>query len=239
MSVTDLIKNDPQFQQSFQIEKEKLKQEFNNQTLTQEKIIQIIVTIIKILFLIFLIYLSYQIITTKVYQGVFPFDNANVVIHETGHTLYRIAFIFLQYISIDLYKFIHILGGSLNQILLPFFIGIYFAVTKRWYSCFFCIFWIGDNISLVSYYLADARCICAPLYIGEDFSVAESILPTQHDWNNILTRLGLLQYDLIIGDIFRFIGIAIMIVGLALMIINIYIGIVKISTNNLDTSKTV
>jgi hypothetical protein len=100
-------------------------------------------------------------------------DNMNLLIHEAGHWLF-----------LPFGQFMNILGGSLLQCLFPAIIAGYFIWKQDWIGTAFSIFWTGDNLNNVSYYIADAQAMALPL-LGGDAS--------GHDWHNLLSMLGWLN----------------------------------------------
>jgi hypothetical protein len=113
-------------------------------------------------------------------------DNLNLLIHEAGHWLFS-----------PFGQFIYILGGSLNQCLLPsIFLG-YFIYHLDWAGSSFGLFWLGDNLINVSYYIGDARAMVLPLLGGDS---------SGHDWHNILSMLNALTFDTTLATIVRSLG---------------------------------
>ena len=109
-------------------------------------------------------------------------DSLDLIIHEAGH----FVFIFFG-------EFIHILGGSLFQILVPIVFVIYFAIwRKEFYSASILLFWVGQNIINVARYMADSIKLELPLLGGDNVI---------HDWNYILSSLHLLKYTNILSTI--------------------------------------
>ena len=101
-------------------------------------------------------------------------DNVDLVIHEAGHWI----FIFFG-------EFIRILGGSLNQVLIPTVFAAYFFLKRDFYSGSLVSLWVGYNIVNVSVYMGDAVRMSLPLLGGDNVI---------HDWNYILGHLGLLSH---------------------------------------------
>jgi hypothetical protein len=120
-------------------------------------------------------------------------DSINLVIHEAGHVI----FIFFG-------KFLHILGGSLFQVLFPSLFVFYFYRQQSYFSSSLLLFWVGQSIINVSVYASDAQNMNLPL-IGGDTS--------GHDWNNILNMTGLLTYTEIIGKSIYIFGFLIIIIA--------------------------
>lgn len=116
-------------------------------------------------------------------------DGVNLLIHEGGH------FVFMIFGG-----FIYFLGGTLMQILLPFSFVVYFAIYKKFYSATITLYWVGHNFLNVAVYVKDARRMILPLVGGNI-----------HDWNYMLSEIGLLQYEQVIGNIFCTLGIIIIV----------------------------
>ena len=123
---------------------------------------------------------------------------ANLIFHEAGHMLFMVFG-----------RFMGILGGSLNQILIPVMISGYFFVKRQYFSGSVTLFWVGENFWDVSIYAHDARYTLLPLLGGEG---------TIHDWNWLLTTLGWIPYTQIVGSLLYAMGTVIYIgaIGLAI-----------------------
>ena len=120
-------------------------------------------------------------------------DNVNFVIHESGH----IIFSFFG-------EFIKIAAGSGFQVLLPFSIALYFFFTRQKISASFCLMWMGQSLMNVSIYANDAIRMQLPLVGGDNVI---------HDWNYILSSLGILQYTKTISQSIYVLGIVAIFVG--------------------------
>ncbi len=136
------------------------------------------------------LYFIYYIFTPREWHFI---DAVNLIIHEAGH----VVFMFFG-------EFLHILGGSIFQILLPSLFVFYFYRQQSYFSASLLVFWVGQNIINISVYASDAIKRELPL-IGGDTS--------GHDWHNILSTTGLLSYTETIGNIFYILGIFIIILG--------------------------
>lgn len=111
---------------------------------------------------------------------------ANLIFHEAGHILFM-----------PFGEFMTILGGSLNQILIPAIICGYFFVKNQRYASAITLFWVGENFWDVSIYAKDADSMVLPLLGGNDEA---------HDWHNLLTILDWLPYTQIVGNLIYTIG---------------------------------
>jgi hypothetical protein len=79
--------------------------------------------------------------------------NVNLVFHEAGHILFG-------FIGNDT---LMILGGSLNQILIPFIVFLSFAHKRDQTGTAFALIWFFGNFIDVSIYMADGRFFKASL----------------------------------------------------------------------------
>lgn len=117
-------------------------------------------------------------------------DMVDLPIHETGHLIFRIFG-----------EFLGIAGGSLFQVIFPaVFVG-YFWWNEKYYSAGIVLFWVGQSIINVWVYAADA--VVMQLVLTSGFTGSEGSF---HDWNYILTRLGLLGSTNIVAGVIRGIG---------------------------------
>lgn len=117
----------------------------------------------------------------------FFIDNLNLLIHEGGHGVF--------YIFGD---FIYTLGGTLMQIIIPSLVILYAVTNFKRNILQWAIVWLGQNFLNIARYVSDARDKIIPLLGGKN---------VYHDWEWILGRLDLLEYDKFIGNIFYIIGI--------------------------------
>ena len=127
-------------------------------------------------------------------NGKFTFiDYVNLLIHEGGHGIFRI-----------LGDFIYTLGGSLMQLIIPgMFVVFYFLKRKRVWTQIFLV-WLGENLMNISVYVADARARQLPLLGGNK---------VYHDWHYLLSKMSLLEYDKVLGNIIFYSGIVIFVVA--------------------------
>lgn len=123
-------------------------------------------------------------------------DNINLVIHEAGH-------LFFMFFG----KFIYTLGGTLMQIILPSLIVWTFLKNRYRTGVQFSLLWLGQNFINISVYAADAKARKLPLLGGNK---------VYHDWHYMLTELGILDYDYLVGYFFYSIAIIIFIVVILL-----------------------
>ena len=87
------------------------------------------------------------------------------------------------------------------QLLIPVSISIYFFYyDKDWHGVLFGIFWTGQNVVSISYYISDAVKQHLPL-LGNG----------RHDWHYLLSEMGLLNKADSIGTLVYWIGIGILV----------------------------
>jgi hypothetical protein len=130
------------------------------------------------------------------YRGTFIFiDNIDMVIHEGGQ-------VFFSYFG----KFVYTYGATLMQIFIPALLVWYFFATNYRLGVQFSLLWLGQNFINISVYAADVRTQKLHLIGGENM---------YHEWNFMLSKLGLLQYDYQVGIFF--VALAIIAFGLAVL----------------------
>ena len=94
----------------------------------------------------------------------------DLVFHEAGHVIFGVFG-----------RFLGILGGSLNQVLIPAICAGYFVWHRQPAAAAAMLFWVGESVTDVAIYVADGRDMALPL-------LAEGLI---HDWNWILSELSL------------------------------------------------
>ena len=109
----------------------------------------------------------------------------NLVFHEAGHVIFGFFG-----------RFIAVLGGSVNQVLIPAVCtGVFFA-RRQYGSAAVTLFWTGESLADVAVYVADGAI---------------------HDWNFILGNLGLLHAAEILGRLTFGLGALTMLAALAVL----------------------
>jgi hypothetical protein len=139
-------------------------------------------------FIIFLLFVSYLIV---IGHEPYILQNANLVIHEAGHTI-------LGFFG----EFVGFLGGTIFQIFFPLLFTFYFFNQQDLFSASIVMWWLGVNLFEIGTYAADAQVQLLPLIGGE------------HDWAYILGHLNLLPQSILIGNIFHVAGVIAMFVPL-------------------------
>ncbi|MCK5787036.1 MAG: zinc ribbon domain-containing protein [Candidatus Sabulitectum sp.] len=112
----------------------------------------------------------------------------NLPFHEAGHV------VFLWAGSV-----MHSLGGTLGQIIMPLVCLLVFLIKSRdTFGASVALWWTGESILDIAPYINDARSLSLQLLGGNTGATAPYGF---HDWNFILTELGLLRHDHLIADI--------------------------------------
>ena len=144
---------------------------------------------IKGLVLLYLAYLTIWIATSYAPQTSSPplllwfLDLINLYIHEAGHLFFSL---FGQYL--------HALGGSLFQVLLPLALAVVTFRQTRQHAAY-PLFWVGESMVNVSPYIQDAPAMKLRL-------IASGL---RHDWNYLLH--GHLDWAEPLGGCVFFLGV--------------------------------
>lgn len=114
-------------------------------------------------------------------------DALDLAIHETGHLLFT-----------PFGELMHVLGGSLFQLLVPAAFMASFARRGDRFAVSIVAWWLAQNCWNISVYVADARAQALPLVGGGE-----------HDWWYLLGRAGWLERDLQLSRFIHLVGVAI------------------------------
>jgi len=117
----------------------------------------------------------------------FLIDNVNLIFHEAGH-------IFMSFLG----TFLMILGGTIFEISIPLIVTFYFLAKKRPAGMMFGLWWLSSALYGISIYSRDSRAQILPLLGGDNVT---------HDWFYLLSKLGILKYDQVVGNFFIFLSI--------------------------------
>lgn len=125
-------------------------------------------------------------------------DFVNLPFHESGHLLFSLFG-----------QTLHILGGTLGQLLVPAILCIYFLLStgkRQPFASAVCLWWFGENFINIARYMADARDLALPLVGGGD-----------HDWNELFYRWNLLTEPSVarVSTVTHHFGVVVMLLGLA------------------------
>jgi len=119
----------------------------------------------------------------------------DLVFHEAGHVLFS-----------PFGQFMTVLGGSLLQVLIPIIAAVAFFRQEQPFNVAIMAWWAGQNLVDLAPYIADARSLSLVLLGGRTGAEVEG-----HDWEFILTQLGMTHRDHGIGTAVHALGIVIMI----------------------------
>ena len=124
----------------------------------------------------------------------------NLPFHEAGHLVF-----------IPLGRFMTILGGSLGQILMPLFcLATFLVKTRDPFGASVALWWTAESFMDIAPYINDARDMDLMLLGGVTGKETDG-----HDWNNILTMLGWLEYDHRLAHLTYNFGIVLMLASFA------------------------
>ena len=124
----------------------------------------------------------------------------NLVFHEAGHVVF-----------LPFGRFMSVLGGSLLQVLVPVVCAASFLRQQgNRFACAVCAWWAGQSLVDIAPYVADARALQLTLIGGRTGAEVEG-----HDWEYLLTAIGLLQWDVVIARLTHLAGSLVMVAALA------------------------
>lgn len=127
----------------------------------------------------------------------FLINNFLLIVHEAGHT-------FFSFLGS---RIITIIGGSLNEILLPLFIVIFTLINRYIKGTQFALYLLGTAWFSVAFYAADGAQRQLPL-IG-------NLGKESHDWYSLLRHFDMLESDGTIALIFVITGTIIYLAALS------------------------
>ncbi len=125
----------------------------------------------------------------------------NLPFHEAGHIFFR-----------PFGRFMTSLGGSLGQLLMPLVCFAVFLLKARdTFAAAFALWWFGESFMDLAPYINDARSLTLPLLGGNTGRTSPYGF---HDWEFILHKLGLSNYDHTLAHITDKLGTILMICAL-------------------------
>lgn len=150
-----------------------------------------------ILFALYLLYICnvtwYLATEYPIKAGIYPvtpflffLDTFDLYIHEAGHLFFS-----------PFGELLHIMGGSLFQVLLPAVAAVVF-VRSGFFTLGFTLFWVGESVVNVSVYVRDAPFM--RLHLISRHAI--------HDWNWICRRLDIMDSADNIATALLYLGIA-------------------------------
>ena len=114
--------------------------------------------------------------------------NVNLVFHEAGHALFGLFG----------NNTLMILGGILNQLLIPFIVFASFFYHRDRAGTAFALLWFFGNFIDVSIYMADGRFLKLPLIGGLGMEA--------HDWRNLFNHFDLWGVDQALSNMMFYLG---------------------------------
>lgn len=123
----------------------------------------------------------------------------NLVFHEAGHVLFM-----------PFGRFLQVLGGSLGQLLIPAVVIGAFLRRHDPYGAVVGSWWLGESLLDLAPYINDARAGQLMLLGG----VTGSQVEDYHDWEILLTKLGMLPYDHALARLAYTVGTVLMLAAL-------------------------
>ncbi len=156
-----------------------------------------------LLFLVILIW-GFKFILSPMagnYAGKSFLHLVNLSFHEAGHIIFR-----------PMGQFMTMLGGSLMQLLVPLVcLGAFLFRTRDTFAASVTLWWLGESLMDLAPYINDARSLRLILLGG----VTGRDVADYHDWEFILRKLGLLNYDHFLASTANALGILLMLVTFA------------------------
>ena len=145
-----------------------------------------------------MVWWGWKFITTPLetnYTGESFLHLINLPFHEAGHVIFM-----------PLGRFMTILGGTLGQMLMPMICLVTFLVkTRDPFGAAVALWWTAESMMDIAPYMNDARALDLMLIGGVTGKETDG-----HDWSNILTMLGLLEWDHRLAHLTYNIGILLM-----------------------------
>lgn len=135
----------------------------------------------------------------------------NLPFHEAGHIFFA-----------PFGSFLMSLGGSLLQVLIPIVCAVEFVRRGERFAACVGVWWAGQSLVDLAPYIADARALQIVLLGGFTGAEVEG-----HDWEAILTTLGMLHHD-------RTIGLAAHLLGSVTMVLAIVVAAAWTLTSGVD-----
>jgi hypothetical protein len=105
-------------------------------------------------------------------------------------------------------EFVGIAGGTIFQCLVPVVGAGFFIKQHDYFAISVSICWLGINMFEIATYAGDAQAKVLPLVSPGGGAV-------YHDWDYMLTEIGMLSHDQTVAFLFRLAGSVLMIAGIA------------------------
>ncbi len=124
----------------------------------------------------------------------------NLPFHEAGHLIF-----------LPFGHFLHVLGGSLGQLLMPLIVIVAFLRRGNRFGATVGLWWLAESLMDLAPYIDDARVQRLVLLGG----VTGQQVPHYHDWNEILGLLHWMRYDHLLAHLAEGTGMVLMLAALA------------------------
>ncbi|RRS30098.1 MAG: hypothetical protein P794_08560 [Epsilonproteobacteria bacterium (ex Lamellibrachia satsuma)] len=130
------------------------------------------------------------------------------IVHESGHGICYL---------LHCPEFIMVVNGTIFQLLFPGLIAYYYKRKGNLFAALIALFFVGFSLHYTAWYISTA-------HEGLILPASKSFLGVDayHDFNYMLSSMGLLSYDSMIAGITRFIAYLIMIVSVIGMIFDLF-----------------
>jgi len=123
-------------------------------------------------------------------------DHLNLLIHEGGHLIFSF-----------MGEWMHVLGGTILQLLLPFLFSLVFLFRRDKYASALFGIWFGESMMYTYVYMRDAQDQLLPLVGGGT-----------HDWYWLFSHMGILEHCEGIALFFRILASIIVLSSIAYML---------------------
>jgi len=134
--------------------------------------------VIRLPVVLFFVYIFVRHLGDASYRSVF--DATNFGVHELGHAIFA-----------PFGELVSVAGGSIFECLAPVILMIGFLRQRDFFAISFAFGWLSTALFDVARYVADARSmqmeLVSPWSFGDE--------PIIHDWNYLLSKFNMLQYD--------------------------------------------
>jgi hypothetical protein len=121
------------------------------------------------------------------------------IVHEGGHGICYI---------LPCPEFITMANGTIFQLLFPALIGYYYYKKGNRYALFIALFFVGFSLQYTAWYISTAHeGLVLPAH--KSFLGVDAI----HDFNYMLSKMGLLAYESVIAGVTRFAAYFIMLIS--------------------------
>jgi len=149
---------------------------------------------VRLPFLLWFVYVLVRHLLDPMYASIL--GPLNLGIHELGHFIFGF-----------LGQFLGVAGGTIFQLFVPIFALFNFYRQNDFFSMTLSFGWLSTSLFSVATYAADARALELPLVTP--FGSGEAVV---HDWEYLLSTMNILEYDAMVGGIFRILAIISMLI---------------------------